>query len=108
MNRILTFILFLTGTQLLIVSCGQRSAKDYAAHFCSCSEELSKASIQFKNGLIDQTTFQQIQEEHAKCMGEDDPLEKLKDNPDAQHKFKTEFIQELEKSCPEIARNMGF
>ena len=41
-------------------------------------------------------------------MGDDNPLEKLKDQPDELLQFKAAFLSEIEKKCPDIARNMGF
>lgn len=93
---------------LLIISCGGPNGKDYAQKLCDCSDDFSKAAIQLKAGTINQTTFEQLKAEHIACMGEDDPLEKLKDNPEALVQFKAEFINALGNQCPEIARNMGY
>mgnify|MGYP000211829994 CR=1 FL=1 len=93
---------------LLTISCGGPNGKDYAQKLCDCSDAFSKAAIQLKAGTINQTTFEQLKAEHITCMGEDDPLEKLKDKPEALVQFKAEFINALEKQCPEIARNMGY
>lgn len=93
---------------LLLTSCGGPSGKDYAQKLCDCSDAFSKAAIQLKAGTINQTTFEQLKTEHIACMGEDDPLEKLKEDPAALVQFKAEFINALESQCPEIARNMGY
>jgi hypothetical protein len=93
---------------LLLVSCGGPNAKEYAKKLCACSNAFSKAPIQLKAGTINQATFEQLKAEHVICMGEDDPLEKLKDKPAELVQFKTEFISALEEQCPEIARNMGY
>lgn len=93
---------------LFLTSCGGPSGKDYAQKLCDCSDAFSKAAIQLKAGTINQTTFDQLKEEHSACMGEDDPLEELKDDPAALVQFKAEFINALESQCPEIARNMGY
>ncbi|WMX15882.1 MULTISPECIES: hypothetical protein [unclassified Aureispira] len=93
---------------LLVASCGGPSGKDYAQKLCDCSDAFSKATIQLKAGTINQATFEQLKTEHLACMGEDDPLEKLKDDPEALVQFKAEFINALENQCPEIARNMGY
>jgi len=93
---------------LLLVSCGGPSGEDYAQKFCNCSDAFSKAAIQLKAGTINQTTFDQLKAEHLVCMGDDDPLEKLKADPTALVQFKAEFLTALESKCPEIARNMGY
>ena len=93
---------------LLSISCGGPNGKEYAKKLCNCSNAFSKASIQLKVGTINQATFEQLKAEHATCMGNDDPLEKLKDTPEALIQFKAEFINALEQQCPEIARNMGY
>ncbi|MFT5647269.1 MAG: hypothetical protein ACI976_001958 [Aureispira sp.] len=99
-------ILILTCS--LLVSCGGPNGKSYAKKLCNCSNAFSKASIQLEAGTIDQATFEQLKAEHINCMGDDNPLEKLKDNPAALVQFKAEFINALEEQCPEIARNMGY
>jgi hypothetical protein len=93
---------------LLLVSCGGPSGKEYAQKLCDCSDAFSKAGIKLKSGTIDRVTFDQLNAEHVACMGEDDPLETLKDNPEALVQFKAEFLNTLEANCPEIARNMGY
>lgn len=93
---------------LLLVSCGSPNGKDYAKKLCSCSNAFSKASIQLKAGTINQATFEQLEAEHIACMGDDNPLEKLKDKPEALVQFKNEFINALKEQCPEIARNMDY
>ncbi|BDS13764.1 hypothetical protein [Aureispira anguillae] len=95
-------------TFLFLTSCGGPSASKYAQKLCDCSEAFSKAAIQLRSGTINQATFDQIKKEHDACMGEDNPLEKLADDPEALVQFKAEFLIELEKSCPEVARNMGY
>jgi|VirMetMinimDraft_7_1064189.scaffolds.fasta_scaffold56764_4 hypothetical protein len=93
---------------LFLVSCGRPSGKDYAQKLCDCSDVFSKAGIQLKAGTIDKATFDRLNAEHVACMGEDDPLETLKDKPEALVQFKAEFMNTLEQNCPEIARNMGY
>ncbi|MDC0231260.1 hypothetical protein OAK19_04780 [Aureispira] len=93
---------------LLLSSCSDRTAKEYAKKFCSCSMHLSEAENQLISGAISQEKFNQISKEHETCMGDDDPLKSLKDKPKEQEKFKIDFIKELEKRCPDIARKMGF
>lgn len=93
---------------LLFVSCGGPNGKDYAQKLCNCSDAFSKAAIQLKAETIDQATFDRLQAEHSICMGDDDPLGRLQDNPEALVQFKAEFLNALEEQCPEIARNMGY
>ena len=96
-------------TCLLVVSCGNdESAYQYAQKFCSCSTDFSKAAIQLKAGTIDQAAFNKIEVDHTDCIGEKDPLKALKDKPQELEQFKMEFLSELEKQCPEIARNLNF
>lgn len=92
----------------LLSSCGGPSASKYAQKLCDCSADFSKAAIQLQAGTINQTQFEQLKAEHHACMGEDNPLEMLKDDPEALIQFKAEFLTELEKKCPDIARNMGY
>lgn len=93
---------------LLFVSCGGPNGRTYAKKLCACSDAFSKAAIQLKAETIDQATFDRLQAEHNTCMGDDDPLGKLQDNPEALVQFKAEFLNALEEQCPEIARNMGY
>lgn len=104
-------ILYIAASSLLIgllSSCGGSSAEHYADKFCSCSLELARANIQYKNKIIDQATYQKIEQEHNACLGESDPLEALSDSPEEQQVFEMEFLQAIEKKCPDIARDMGF
>lgn len=84
------------------------SAKHYAQRLCDCSETFSKAPIQLQAGTIDQATFDQLKADHEACMGEDDPLQDLKDDPKALQAFKADFLLQLEQQCPAIARNLGY
>jgi len=93
---------------LLLVSCGRTNGKDYAQKLCDCSDAFSKAAIQVKAGTINEATAEQLKADHIICMGEDNPLKNLEDDPEALLQFKAEFIDALEKKCPEIARNMGY
>lgn len=93
---------------LLLVSCGGPNGKDYAQKLCDCSDAFSKAAIQLKAGTINEASFEQLEADHIVCMGEDNPLKKLEDDPEALLQFKAEFIDALGKKCPEIARNMGY
>jgi len=108
MNQFITSISILGLLSLFLTNCGEPPAQYYAKHFCACSSDFSKAGIQLKAGTIDQATYQQIATEHEACLGDDDPLEALKDKPEELAKFKRAFIEELEKQCPDIARNLGF
>lgn len=102
------FYLLLLGTSLLLNSCGGPSASKYAKTFCDCSEDLAKATIQLKAGTITQAEFSQIAADHSTCLGEKDPLELLKDDPEALAQFKQDFLLELENQCPKVAQGMGF
>jgi len=104
------FRFLLLGTLLIgLHSCQSGpSAAYYAERFCACSSDFSKAAVQLKAGTIDQATYQQLQTEHTACMGEEDPLEDLKDDPEALQAFKAAFLTEITERCPSTARNMGF
>ena len=93
---------------VLLISCGEKPAEEYAKKFCICSKNLSEAVNQVKLGNISQDRFNQISKEHETCMGDNDPLKSLKENPAIQEQFKADFLKELEIQCPDIARNMGF
>ena len=101
---IMTFL----SSVFLLNSCGQKTAKEYAAKFCACSINLSKAIDEVRSGNISQENFNKISKDHEECIGDDDPLKSLNDNPVKQEEFKKNFLKELEIQCPEIARNMGF
>lgn len=104
------FRLFVLGTFLIhLNSCHSGpDAAYYAKRFCDCSSDFSKAAVQLKAGTINQTTYNQLKAEHETCMGDEDPLEDLKDDPEALQAFKGQFLIEIKKQCPSIARNMGF
>lgn len=108
MNQFITTISIFCTLVFFLTSCGSPSAQYQAKRFCECSGAFAKAGIQLKAGTIDQATYQNIVAEHTACLGEDDPLEALKDSPEKLAQFKQEFIEELEKQCPEISRNLGF
>lgn len=93
---------------LFLIGCGGGpSASKYAQRFCNCSSEFSKAAIQLKAGTINQDKFNELKVAHDACIGDDNPLELLKDAPEKLVQFKAEFLLELDKQCPEIARNMN-
>lgn len=92
---------------LLLIGCGGPSASKYAQKFCTCSSEFSKADIQLKAGTISQSKFNELQTAHDACMGEENPLEGLKNKPEELAQFKAEFLLEINKQCPETARNMN-
>lgn len=92
---------------ILVSSCG-KSAADYAQQFCDCSADLAHANLRYKNGLINEDEFSKISQTHLACMGEDNPLKALENEPEKQKEFKIEFIKALEKNCPNIARDMGY
>ena len=92
---------------IIVSSCG-KSAADYAKQYCNCSPDLARATLQHKNGLISQTDLAKVIKTHEDCMGTDDPLQALEKSPEEKEQFKAEFIQALEKNCPNIARDMGY
>ncbi len=102
MSKLLPYTIrhtFFVGVLLLLLSSCQSgpSASHYAQHFCDCSDEFSKAAVQLKAGTIDRATYEALQTAHETCMGEDDPLEDLKDDPEALQAFKANFVLEIEK-----------
>lgn len=101
-------IIFLFLSTCFLTACTGPSASKYAQKFCACSEALSKAESKITTGKIDQQGFEAIVAEHRLCIGTDDPLEQLKDQPKKLDQFKKEFLTELEKQCPVISRDMGF
>lgn len=101
-------LFFIIITSSILISCGSSLGKKHAQQFCACSTEFSTASIQVKAGTIDQATFDKIAKEHEVCLGSENPLQKLKDKPKELIQFKQDFLVELEKQCPEIAKNLGF
>ena len=94
---------------LMLTSCG-KSVADYAQQYCDCASqtELSKATLQAKNGLLSPQKLSLVEQAHIDCMGEDDPLVKLKDSPEAYKQFQQDFLKELDQRCPAISRDMGF
>lgn len=102
--------LFVLGALFVYLSSCQSGpdATYYAKRFCDCSETFSKAAVQLKAGTIDQATYDQQKTEHEACMGEEDPLEDLKDDPEALQAFKANFLTAIKEHCPSTARNMGF
>lgn len=104
------FRLLVLGTFLIHLNSCQSGpdAVYYAERFCDCSSDFSKAAVQLKVGTIDKVTYDQLKAEHETCMGEEDPLEDLKDDPEALQAFKGLFLTEIKKQCPSTARNMGF
>ena len=103
-----TWLSLVVGTLLLSSCSSTPSASKYAQKFCDCSADFAKAEIQKKNGRIDALTYEQIVLEHDACLGEEDPLSGFQDNPEKLTQFKADFLVELEKTCPEVARNLNF
>lgn len=100
-----------TLTLILLIAimnkCGKPSAQQYAAKFCSCSEDIAKATVQLQTKQINQAAFDQIKAEHDVCMGQDSPLEHLDSAKDSLQFFQ-DFLQEIGKQCPSIGRNYGY
>lgn len=99
-------IIFLASFSL--ISCQHSLGKKHAHQFCACSSDLANATIQLKSKVIDQATFDKIAKEHEACLGPEDPLQQLKDKPEELKQFKQDFLVELDKQCPEIAKNLEF
>jgi len=93
---------------LFLASCGKKTAADYAQQYCNCSEELGVARVQLTNGLITKEQYEQTEQQQEDCMGSDNPLETLKEDPEALATFKASFLIEITKQCPKTAQNMGF
>ena len=107
MNQLTYAFISLIFCCLLLIGCNNNSslAQKHAKRFCKCSKQFSKIDIQLKSGKIDQATHDRITAEHNACMGDENPLEALKDKPQELIQFEAEFLTELEKQCPDIARN---
>jgi len=90
-----------------MASCGGPSVNHHAEKFCSCSEELGKATVQLQTKRIDQAAFDKVRLEQEKCMGESNPLEKFK-NEKSKLEFQAAFLKAIFEQCPNVARNMGF
>ena len=105
----LRFVLGLFVVVNLVVGCQSGpDAAYYAGRLCECSEDFSKAAVQLQAGTIDRATYDQLKAEQEACMGEDDPLQDLKDDPEALKAFKADFLQQLNEQCPNTARNLNF
>lgn len=87
--------------------CGQPSAQQYAAKFCSCSEDIARATVQLQAKQIEQAAFDQIKTEHHACMGDDNPLEEATSEQEKLQFFK-DCLEEIKKQCPNIGRNYGY
>ncbi|MCP4442018.1 MAG: hypothetical protein GY810_24175 [Aureispira sp.] len=112
MNSIKTLRPILATLVLILLiavmnKCGKPSAQQYAAKFCTCSEDISRATVQLEAKQMDQATFDQIKTEHDVCMGEDSPLDDLGSEKDSLHFFQ-DFLHEVKKQCPNIGRNYGY
>lgn len=101
------YILLLSFAGLIIACGGGPSATHYAKKFCSCSEELGKATIQLQTKRIDQAAFDKVLAEQETCMGKTDPLKQI-ENDQERLKFQADFLEAIFEKCPNVARNMGF
>jgi hypothetical protein len=97
-----SFIIILTS------ACGSGpSPAHYAKKFCSCSEELGKATVQLQMKRIEKEVFDKARLEQEKCMGDADPLKQIKDEKQ-KLEFQAAFLKAIFEKCPNVARNMGF
>lgn len=99
------FIALLVGNFLLVACQGQPSAQEYAQRLCACYSADTEAALQLRTGAIDRAAYDQLVLE---CMGADDPLQQLEDDPEALLKFKVAFLDTLEATCPDVARSLGY
>lgn len=99
------FLGLLLLSNLLVACKGNPSAEDYAQRLCDCYGAASEHALQFNAGKIDRPTYEQLTIE---CMGEDNPLKVLEDDPEAELQFKASFLDALKDTCPELARSMGY
>lgn len=104
-NSCFSFLVLLLVSILLVACQGKPSAEAYAERLCNCYGATSEHALQFHAGKIDRPTYEQFTIE---CMGEDDPLKALENEPEALLQFKADFLDALENTCPEVARSMGY
>ncbi|MGH1337655.1 MAG: hypothetical protein ACRBFS_16160 [Aureispira sp.] len=98
-------VAFLFLTNLLVACQNTPSAEDYALRFCTCYDTNSEAAVQLRAGELDQPSYDQLVLE---CMGEDDPLKELEENPAALLEFKVAFLDAIKANCPALAQSMGY
>lgn len=99
----LAFLLFVSG---LLVACqGKPSAEDYAQRLCDCYGAEFEGAKQLREGAIDRVAYDALV---VDCMGEDDPIKKLEDDPQAALEFKAAFLDAVQTICPDVARNLGY
>ena len=106
--RCSSVMLLLLLFSLFCVACQDDSAHKAAKKLCACSKPFVKLKVQYESKLIDKETMDQASQEHLKCMGTEDPLKALENDPEAMAQFKIDFLTALQKECPEVARNMDF
>lgn len=99
------FIILLLSNFVLVACQGEPSAQEYAQRLCACYSADADAALQLRTGAIDRATYDQLVVE---CMGEDNPLQQLEDNPQALLKFKVAFLDTLEATCPDVAQSLGY
>ena len=103
LGRHLVVLVFISS--LLIACQGAPSAEDYASRLCTCYGTDSEAALQLRAGTIDRPAYDQLV---LDCMGDDDPLKELEEDPKALLEFKAAFLDALQASCPDVARSMGY
>ncbi|MFK7798685.1 MAG: hypothetical protein AB8E82_14640 [Aureispira sp.] len=99
------FMALIVGSFLLVACQGEPSAQEYAQRLCACYSADTDAALQLRTGTIDRTTYDQLV---LDCMGEENPLQQLEDDPQALLKFKVAFLDTLEATCPDVARSIGY
>lgn len=106
--RFSSALLLLLLFSLFCASCQNNPAQKAAKRLCACSKPFVKLKVQYESKLIDKETMDKASQEHLKCMGTEDPLKALENDPVATAQFKVDFLTALQKECPEVARNMNF
>jgi hypothetical protein len=97
----LAFLLF----SFLVTACQSNAPEDYAERLCSCYDPTTEAAQQLRIGQLSNSDYEL---QMVACMGEENPLEALKEDPEALTAFKIGFYRALQEQCPELARSMGY
>jgi hypothetical protein len=102
MRFILTIVAF------VVLSCENQDAAFYVRKFCNCSKTYSDAEVRRNADLISKEEYEIILQKHRVCMGKDNPLKNIYKDPDAYKNFRIEFIEGIQRECPEIAKNLNY
>ena len=92
----------------MLLSCENQDAAFYAKKFCNCSKSYSDAEVRKNSDLISKEEYEIILQKHRACMGNDNPLKNIYKDPDAYKNFRIEFIEGIQRECPEIAKNLNY